>query len=193
MADQADTVPEKRRAKKAGDARGTPPGAGTITPAHGGKIGNPPFVPTDEMRQEVRTLAKAFPLHGEHHIAQLVGIGRSTLRDHLGEEMKIGRAEMLAVIAAQMIQRAIDANAVGPDGTLIAKGDLDAQKFVLARLGGWTTKVDIGTPGMPGGGAPRREDEPDLSRLTDEELELYGRLAAKAEGLDPDIIVNRVD
>src|SRR3546814_7400224 len=65
---------------------------------------------------------------------------------------------------------------------LLAKGDQDSQKFILARLGGWTTKVEVGDKArQPFGGEPV-----DLSRLSDAELAEYGRLAAIAEGQDPD-------
>lgn len=115
------------------DARGAPKGS----------FGNKPFVPTDEQRAKARTLAKTFPPHAEHYIAALLGISRTTLQRHFEGDMLLGRAEMLAQIGGQMIHRAINADAVGEDTKPIAKGDLDAQKFVLARLGGWSTKLVV--------------------------------------------------
>ena len=166
--------PDKPKAKKPGDARGTPKGAGTVTPAHGGRIGNPPFVPTDEQRQRVRTLAKTFPTHSEKFISRLMGFSRRTLNRHFADDMEYGRAEMLAAIGGQMIARALDAGAPS------AKGDLDAQKFILARLGGWTTKVDIaGKEGRP-------IETVDLSGMSAAALREYGRQAAIQNGLDPD-------
>lgn len=163
------TPPEpKVPAKRADDARGAPKG----------HFGQPPFIPTDEQRAQVRTYAKTFPIHGEHYIARLLGISRDTLRRHFADDMELGRAEMLASIGSQVITRALNAEADS------AKGDLDAQKFVLARLGGWTTKVEVG--GRDG----RPIETVDLSRLSGEQLEEYGRLAALAEGLDPDEVVN---
>lgn len=147
-----------------------------------GQFGNPPFVATEEQRSRVRAYAKTFPIHAEHYIAALIGVSLSTLRRHFADDLTIGRAEMLASIGAQMINRAQNAEATGPDGQPIAKGDLDAQKFILARLGGWTTKVEVGDKAARPFGA-----EPvDLSRLSDAELAEYGRLAAIAEGHDPD-------
>jgi hypothetical protein len=166
------------------DARGTPPGKGIIAPPHGGRIGNPPFVPTEEQREKVRQYAKTFPIAGERHIAVLMGFSRDTLRRHFGEDLELGRAQMLAAIGAQMVSRAVNAGAVGADQQPVAKGDLDAQKFVLARLGGWSTKVEVA--GRDGGPI----ESVDLSRLTPDQLESYGRLAAAAAGMDPDSVVD---
>jgi hypothetical protein len=167
----ATTPPSSRKpAKRADDARGTPPGAGTVVTPNGGRIGNPPFTPTEAQREQVRTYAKTFPVHGEHMIARLIGVSRDTLRRHFADDLELGRAQMLASVGAQMINRALNAEAE------TVKGDLDAQKFILARLGGWTTKID--TSNRPGG----HLTEVDLSNLSEEELEAYGRLAAKAHG-----------
>jgi hypothetical protein len=147
-----------------------------------GHKGNPPFVPTEEQRQKVRTYAKTFPVHGEHYIARLIGISRMTLRQHFADDLELGRAEMLASVGSQMVNRALNAESE------TAKGDLDAQKFILARLGGWTTKVEVGEKAArPFGGSA------DLSRLSDEQLAEYGRLAALAEGMDPDDVVGPDD
>lgn len=168
------TPPEAPEPAERADRRGTPPGAGTVTPEHGGRIGNPGFVPTEEQREKVRTLAKTFPVHGEHYIARLVGVSRDTLRRHFGDDLELGRAQMLAGVGAQMINRAMDASSE------TAKGDLDAQKFILARLGGWTTKVEMsGKDGRP-------MEVVDLSGMTPAALREYGRQAAIQQGLDPD-------
>lgn len=178
------TTPEKPRrpAKRADDRRGTPPGKavmegpGTSKGGGKGRIGNPPFVPTEEQRQLVRTLAKAFPIHNEHFIAARAGISYSTLHRHFKDDMVIGRAEMLAAVGSQMISRAINADARDANGQLIAKGDIEAQKFVLSRLGGWTTKVEH----YDRGDRPL-ETEVDLSWMTLEELEEYARLVERKE------------
>lgn len=183
-------APRKRAApKKPATRKGTPKGKATTPQPHGGAIGNPPFQPTEEQRQRVRTLAKAFPVHGEHLIARMAGFSRNTLRQHFAEDMELGRAEMLAGVASQVISRAMDEEKVDPNtGLKIARGNLDAQKFILARMGGWTTKVDMGEQAStPYGGRV------DLSRLSNEQLEEYGRLAAIAEGLDPEDIVGDTD
>lgn len=155
------------------DRRGAPPG----------HRGNVPFIPTDDQRAKVRAHAKVFPIHAEHYIAALIGVSVSTLRRHFADDLLLGRAEMLASVGAQVVNRAMDAEAK------TVKGDLDAQKFILARLGGWTTKVEMGDKArQPFGG-----DAPDLSRLSDADLAEYGRLAAIAEGLDPDDVLGQRD
>lgn len=172
----------KAPAKKKPTRRGTPSGAATKPQPHGGAIGNPPFRPTDEQREKVRNYARVFPLHGEHLIARLMGFSRNTLRTHFADDLELGRAEMLASVGSQMISRAMNADAQS------VKGDIDAQKFVLARLGGWTTKVDMGeSASTPFGGRV------DLSRLSEKDLENYGRLAAIAEGLDPEDVIDDAD
>jgi hypothetical protein len=172
----ATTPPDPEEAPKApnakvrdDDARGKPAGQ----PGRGVQ----PFQPTEEQRSRVRTLAKTFPVHGEHYIARLMGFSRDTLRRHFADDMELGRAEMLAAVGSQMVNRALDANAE------TAKGDLDAQKYILARLGGWTTKVE-----MTGkGGGP--VESVDLSGMNPVQLREYGRAAAIAPGLDPDEVV----
>jgi hypothetical protein len=125
-------------------------------------MGQPPFEPTQEQRDRVRTLAKAFPAHARHYIARLLSISVATLDRHFHDDMELGRAEMLASVAAQVVNRAMNA------AHETAKGDLDAQKFILARLGGWSTKLEV--TGKDGG--PVQFKDFDLSSLTEEEKRL---------------------
>lgn len=147
---------------------------GTITPEHGGRIGNPPHVKTPELIEQVTALARA--LVGQREIAALTGINRSTLQAHYREEMDKGRSEVLAAIAAQEVKAAID-------GDHTAKGSAESRRFVLVR-NLWNKQL-VEHSGPDGGPI----EVVDLTRLSKEELELYGRLAARAEGLDPDTIV----
>ncbi|MFL6864134.1 MAG: hypothetical protein ACJ8DZ_14160 [Allosphingosinicella sp.] len=149
------------------DARGAPPG----------RFGNPPFVPSDSQRLRVRALAKTFPPTAEHYIARLLGINLSTLRRHFGDDLEMGRAELLAAVGSQLINAALD------KGAETAKGDRDLQKFIMARLAGWSNKHELS--GLGGGPI----ETVDLSRLTPDQLEQYGRLAAIAVGVDPDQII----
>jgi hypothetical protein len=150
--DEEQPTPGKTR------GRGTPSGSGTTAQPHGGRIGNPPFVPTDDQRAQVRTLAKTFPPPAEHYLARLVGISRETLRKHFADDLELGRAEMLANVGAQMINGAIN-------GAHTVKGDPDRQKFVLARMGGWSLKTEV--TGKDGG--PVRYSTYDFSHLTDDQ------------------------
>lgn len=160
--------------------RGCPPGQGTVPALHGGTIGNPPFVATDEQRARVRELAQIFPPAGEHYIASLLGIARDTLRRHFADDLVIGRAELIEKVGSQMIARALKSD----DDE--AKGDFQAQRLVLTTRGGWSEKHEH--TGKDGGPIEHRT-KPDLSVLSDEELEDYGRLSAKLEGRDPDDVV----
>lgn len=174
MAETPQTVQGGPRPKtRDDDRRGAP----------AGHKGNVAFIPTDDQRLKVRSHAKVFPVHAEHYIAALIGVSLSTLRRHFADDLLLGRAEMLAAVGAQFVNRAMNAEAE------TVKGDQDSQKFILARLGGWTTKVEVGDKArQPFGGAPV-----DLSRLSDADLAEYGRLAAIAEGLDPDDVLGQSD
>lgn len=157
----SDEKPLRRKGAKIrdDDARGTPPGAGTREGKNGGRIGNPPFVPTDEQREKVREMAKVFPIQGEHFIARLMGFSRDTLRRHFADDMEMGRAQVMFDLGSQMMEHARNGT------TDKAKGNLDALKFTLARLGGWSTKVEM--TGRDGG--PIRHANFDLTKLSDEE------------------------
>src|SRR3546814_18620724 len=83
-----------------------------------------------------------------------MGFSLSTLRRHFADDLLLGRAEMLASVGAQFVNRAMNADATDASGERLAKGDQDSQKFILARLGGWTTKVEVGDKArQPFGGA----------------------------------------
>lgn len=133
--------------------------------AHGGAIGQAPFEPTEEQRVRIRNLAQVFPIQGERYIARLMGFSRDVLRKYFADDLELGRAQMLASIGMQFISRAQNAEALGADQKPVAKGDLDAQKFVLARLGGWSQKTEI--TGRDGG--PVEHVTYDLSNLSEDE------------------------
>lgn len=164
MTDETPTTDPRRTHLKTreDDARGAPKGAGVVKPEHGGRIGNPAHVPTQENRDRVRTLAKTFPMHARHYIARLIGVSVSTLDRHYGEDMELGRAEMLAAVGAQVVNRAMNA------GNETAKGDQRDQHFILARLGGWSTKLEV--TGKDGG--PVQVKDFDLSALSEDEKRL---------------------
>lgn len=148
------------------DRRGAPPG----------RMGNPPFVVTDEMRAKCRTLAKT--MKGEQQaarswIASQMGISVSTLDRHFSEELIAGRAEIVASVGATFVGVVM--------GTVtVSKERLDAMKFFLSRMGGWSTKLEVG--GIPG----RPIETVDLTGLSAAAFREYGRQAAIQAGLDPD-------
>lgn len=171
------------RLTKAGepDKRG---GGTAMAMPHGGQIGNPPFEPTEEQRAKVRALAKIFPpiknlmiavqIHGPngHHISQ------RTLERHFRDDMAIGRAELLSSIGAQLIKRALE----GPNAEGV-KGDPYVQIQIMSRLGGWNGRMEVSGPD----GGPIQTV--DISNFSADDFMLYGRLAAIAEGIDPDSII----
>lgn len=176
MADKP-SPPKRNHKKRADDARGTPKGAGTVATPNGGRIGNPPFVATEEQRQKVRALAKTMRAEmpiAKDWIASQIGVSVSTLDRHFKDDLVAGRSEIVASLGATMIGVAT--------GTItnISRERLDAIKFALARIGGWSTKVE-----MTGEGG-RPIEAVDLSGMTPAALREYGRQAAIQAGLDPD-------
>lgn len=130
----ADTPPEGPDGPERADHRGTPAGAGTITPAHGGRIGNPPFEPTDEQRIQVRTLAKVV---SQEMICRITGLKKDTLNRHFRHELDIGKAEAVSTIGAALLQKAM-------------AGNLTAMIFYLRTQGKWNTRVEhVGADGGP--------------------------------------------
>lgn len=130
----ADKPPEAPEAPERVDHRGTPPGAGTVTPAQGGRIGNPPFEATEEQRVQVRTLAKVC---SQPMIAEIIGVSTDTLQRHFRKELTIGKAEAVSTIGAKLLQKAMD-------------GNLTAMIFFLRTQGKWNTRIEhVGADGGP--------------------------------------------
>jgi len=145
--DAPNGAPNQKRRED--DARGSPRGS----------WGNPPHQPTEAYREEVRKLAKVYsPYMAQRAIARKLGISRDTLLNYYRDDLDAGRDEMLAAVGAQMVNRALDAS----NPTI--KGDIQAQMFILARLGGWTTRVDM-TPNP----TPQQSQLIDISHLSLEE------------------------
>jgi hypothetical protein len=161
MPDAAPEAPERE------DRRGAPPG----------HFGNVAFVPTEAQRQKVRTLAKTMKheqLAARSWIASQMGFSVATLDRHFMEDMVAGRAEVVASLGATLIGVAM--------GTIkeISRERLDAIKYALARIGGWSSKVEMSGPA---GGPVQTVD---LTGLSAAALREYGRQAALQMGLDPD-------
>lgn len=134
---------------------------------------HPDHVKTPETIEMVTNLARS--LVGIREIAALVGVGVSTIQRHYHAEYTLGRSQTLSSASAKYVKLALNGERPA--------GDPDALKFVLAR-NLWNAQR-LEHTGKDGGPI----EFIDLSRLTAEELELYGRLSAKAEGLDPDGII----
>lgn len=162
------------------DARGNTAGSREGT-EHEGRKGNLPFTPTEAQRERVRTLAKAITEISNEKIAIQLGISRSTLERHFADDLLLGRAELATQAGAQLISLALQGDGAKNDkGKVIAPGNLDALKFLLARRCGWSTKVEMtGKDGRP-------VETIDLSGMSAAALREYGRQAAIQAGLDPD-------
>lgn len=116
------------------DARGTPRGAGTVE-SNGGRIGNPPYVPTDFERAAVARWTKAGMTADK--IATQLGISRATVDRHFKKELAKARFEVEAAIGASLIAKAL-------------KGNLTAQIFYLRTQAKWNVRVEhTGADGGP--------------------------------------------
>ena len=92
--------------------------------------GRPPWVPTSEQREQVKTLAgRGVP---EVNIAVLMGVAKHTLRKHCKAEIEAGRA--LAV-----------SNVLGAVYKAALAGEFKQQQLYLANTIGWTSshKVEL--------------------------------------------------
>lgn len=139
--------PEKKR------PNGCPPGEGQITPPHGGRIGNPPYVPTDQDRANVRAWAK---VTSTEVIAAKLGISVRSLHNHFKEELRDGKFEAVAAVGGKLLAAAL-------------KGNLTAMIFYLRTQGKWNTRVEH--TGADGGPIDHRVDISEaLAKMTEEQL-----------------------
>ncbi len=96
------------------DKRGAPAGAGTIKPEHGGQIGQPPFVPTPEQREQVLEFV-AVGL-AQKQIIQLIKhpdgspISLITLQRHFREELDTGGIQAIGKVGGAIFRGAMAGN-----------------------------------------------------------------------------------
>jgi hypothetical protein len=113
---------------------GCPPGQGQIVPEHGGRIGNPPFEPTDQQRSDVRTWAK---IASHETIAAMLGITTRTLAKYFPDELAEGKFEAVAAVGGKLLAKAL-------------KGDTASMIFYLKTQGKWSTRIEhTGPDGGP--------------------------------------------
>jgi hypothetical protein len=134
------------------DARGAPPGAGTVLPPHGGRIGNPPFVATDEQRTQVKTLTKVC---SHDMIADLLNISVATLKRHFVDELKQGKAQAVAAVGGKLLQKAM----AGHPASMI---------FYLRTQAKWNVRVEHS--GLDGGPIRTVDVSSQIGNMTDEQL-----------------------
>lgn len=122
--------------KKAAKPRST----GPKSPHKKGRVGRPPFRPTDEDRKRVEFLAAVLP---QESIARIVihpksgkPIDLKTLRRHFREELDRGKDAIDAKVAQGLVQRALDLS--HPQGAACAI-------FYAKTRMGWseTTRVEV--------------------------------------------------
>jgi hypothetical protein len=150
----------KREPKKSSDRRGCPKGKGTIQggpgvrssgPTQKGRIGNPPFVATDEQRDKVVLLAAVGTL--QRLIADELGISVDTLERHFRAELDEAAVRANAKVGKTLFEGAIE-------------GDAKKIEMWLDRRGGpdWRKRTGLEHTGANGGPIEYRD-------LSDEEVE----------------------
>lgn len=131
------------------------------------KGGRPPHQPTPESRARVRRLAK---VASQEQIARKMGFSVETLVRHYGDEWQDAQLGAILAVKTKLLSQAL-------------RGSVNAQFKFLQMMGAVRQSVELTGPG----GGPIQHV--DLTRLSREELAEYGRLAAIAEGIDPDSIL----
>jgi hypothetical protein len=124
-----------------GDRRGAAPGG--VQQA---------FVPTDEMRLQVTTLAKVC---SADMIATTLGISRNTLYRHFSGEMQKGKAEAVSTVGAKLLQKAL-------------AGDRTCMIFYLKTQGKWSSRLELSGPG--GGPIATVDLTSKLREMSDDQL-----------------------
>lgn len=128
---------------------------------------------TDAKRARVRELSK---IGTQEEVADRMGFSVDTLQRHYIKEWREGHSESTMAIKARLLQAAMGING--------APGSVNAMWKFLTLMGA-IPRQSLALTG-PGGGPIEAVD---LTKLTAEQLTEYGRLAAIAQGLDPDGIV----
>lgn len=143
------------------DRRGGTPAAGT------GFLVNDTHLPTEESREQVRTLIKVLT---QPMIAQKLGISVQTLQRKYRAELDEGISEVVASIGSKLIQQAM-------------AGDRTSQIFFLRTRGGWAVRYEHSGPnGQP---IPLAQHPLDLSQFTEAQLELLLPILEQIAGLAP--------
>jgi hypothetical protein len=160
------TKPKTKPAKSKTDRRGTPRGKATRPGRGGGRIGNPPFVATDDQRASVEQLAAVGTPHWL--IAEELRISEDTLTRHFGPELERGLMRINARIGSQVAKAALE-------------GDKASRFFWLKTRGGWKERTVLEHTGE--NGAPIKHEvspEWDLSGLSRADLKALKELSQKA-------------
>lgn len=124
--------------------------------------------PDPKIAREVRALAEK---RSRESTARKLGISLAVLKAHYDADYQTGQDEAEEEVMAKLL-------AQGKAGNANASWKWMARK-------GLTAPAQSDNPG----GDKRNLGTIDLSRLNDRQLEEYGRLAAIAEGIDPDAII----
>lgn len=92
--------------------------------------GRKPKTPTKKQRLQVQALAAVGTTHDA--IAQFIGWSRHTIEKHFGMELATGRAQIIAMVGAGLVAKAIS-------------GNMTASIFFLKTQAGWreTSRTEI--------------------------------------------------
>lgn len=144
------------------------------------KSGPKDWAPSDEQRAEIRGMAIAnLPIE---FIAEVIGKDPKTIQKACPEEVKKGRARLIAAAATQTARFVYGAKAEFDDAGNMIRAEVKPEQaacfFVLktqAKKHGWSERVEhTGADGAP------LFNDLDLTKLTDPELKALTKLLRKA-------------
>lgn len=131
------------------------------------KPGMPAHEPTQQQRAQVEMLA-AYGIK-QDDIAKLIGVSDVTLRAHYRNELDLGAAKVTAQVANALVKKALSER---PDA-------VNAAKFYLQAKAGWSEKQAVEHSGAV------TVSGPNLSDLSDDELDQLEALASRMAGKQP--------
>jgi hypothetical protein len=126
------------------------------------------YVPSDQVRKRANDLGRIVSLD---QAARMMDVPKATFVRHLKHDWQAGRDAAVVTVRTKLLSQAM-------------AGSVNAQAKFLTLCGEF-----IRPPIEPTDSSVGPIKHVDLTRLTEEELEQYGRLAAIAEGIDPDSIL----
>ncbi len=136
---------------------GAPKGKATTPQPHGGAIGQPPFVATDEMRRDVEAWVKAGLTQDD--IGLLLDVSHDTVKRHFPRELAVSKIKLKAVLGGMVAKKAL-------------AGDSKMLIFWLRTQGKWNTRIEVSGP--DGGPVQSVDWARLLDGKTEEELAAIG-------------------
>jgi hypothetical protein len=122
------------------------------------------FQPTDEHRELIKTYGVILT---QPHLATMLGISQSTMIRHYAAEIAISQARATATIGSKLYAAAV-------------AGEPWAIRYYLNTIGKFARRVEVSGPD----GAPLMPPDVDLSKCSDDQLDIIERAVRILAGID---------